>query len=578
MQIDTSSNTERRAFSIHPSIIKTLINEQAGTLAKAVAELIMNGIDAGASTLEMEISDGGDFVLRDDGKGFTSRDEIEQFFETFGHPHSEGDAYYGRFRIGRGQIMSFAKTVWRSGKFEMRVDLEGDGQFFGYELIEHAQEAPGCTISGTIYNNESWETKRSLIGSNDVDWDSESELAALVRYVPIPVLVNGAQISQPPEQQKWDAEDEHAWYQFDRKGAALKVFNRGVHVCDIPARNHGVGGIITTKKPLQLNMARNSVLKHRCETWWAIEQAIINRFTLQLGRVTRLNDAEAGKLLHDLLFTEGRIPWEIREKITKTRFIPNVFGELRSPNDIITQERFTLYSGECMGIAERVQREGHAVVIMPEFMKRAQAAISEDNALRVIQQLRNRLGIARDLPCTFIPFDQFAAELSDTAAFIPDEELTQEEALVMKLLRDLNRHIAVITNGNTCTTRKLLVGVSDQMEGWTNGSTFIAINRHALKWIRGQHHRGSPARLIALLVHEYAHPDTSQGEHHHDHEFYLRYHNATMHPEFGLVIDKLFRKYITGIAKLQVVPSGEHRAHLSALSRDAAKLRAKGRN
>lgn len=139
---------EKRSFCVHPAIIKTLINEQSGSLIKAITELVMNAIDAGATRIDISISESGEFSISDNGKGFINRFEIEQFFETFGTPHSESDAKFGKFRIGRGQIMSFAKTVWRSGNFRMEVDLDSENDFFGYKLTEEPTTQIGCHIAG----------------------------------------------------------------------------------------------------------------------------------------------------------------------------------------------------------------------------------------------------------------------------------------------------------------------------------------------------------------------------------------------------------------------------------------------
>ena len=147
----TTPSSETRQFRVHPHIIKTLIREQAGTLPKAFGELVMNAVDAGATRIDLTIDESGAFTLSDNGKGFKDRHEVESFWETFGTPHKDGDAVYGRFRIGRGQIMSYASTRWRSGHFEMAVDLEGAADVFGYELTEHENHQPGCTITGNLY-------------------------------------------------------------------------------------------------------------------------------------------------------------------------------------------------------------------------------------------------------------------------------------------------------------------------------------------------------------------------------------------------------------------------------------------
>ena len=89
---------ERRAFGVHPQILLTIMREQAGSLSKALAELVMNSVDAGARRIDITIGE-ATFIVADDGQGFTSREQLENFFEIFGTPHNEDDAYsrYGRF-------------------------------------------------------------------------------------------------------------------------------------------------------------------------------------------------------------------------------------------------------------------------------------------------------------------------------------------------------------------------------------------------------------------------------------------------------------------------------------------------
>lgn len=141
------AHIERRSFGIHPAILLTLMREQAGSVEKALAELVMNSVDARSTRIDITTSDTG-FSIADDGKGFTSIDQLETFFDMFGTPHEAGDAYYGRFRVGRGQIMSYAKTTWRSGPFEMRVDIDPSAKDIGYDLVVHKAIAPGCRVDG----------------------------------------------------------------------------------------------------------------------------------------------------------------------------------------------------------------------------------------------------------------------------------------------------------------------------------------------------------------------------------------------------------------------------------------------
>lgn len=146
------SNLEQ--FKLHPSVIYSLIREQAGSPQKALAELVMNSIDAGAKNIHLEIS-AEKFSIKDDGQGFKNLNEIETFFGTFGTPHQKGDATYGQFRLGRGQCFAIAKTEWRSGLFGMTVDLActNKNDVHGYELHQYPESLEGCEIHGEFYES-----------------------------------------------------------------------------------------------------------------------------------------------------------------------------------------------------------------------------------------------------------------------------------------------------------------------------------------------------------------------------------------------------------------------------------------
>ncbi|MGN5048489.1 ATP-binding protein [Aeromonas sp. 23P] len=574
---DTSlaQREERRKFQIHPAIIKSIINEQAGSITKAFAELVMNAIDAEATRIDIEATVDGKFRLIDNGKGFTSREEIETFFETFGSPHVDGDAKYGRFRIGRGQIMSYARTVWRSGKFEMRVDLESDGEFFGYDLIEHEDEVVGCTITGETYRVDAYLTLDELLGSNSEYYCSDG-LENMVRYVSIPVFVNGNQINELPESRKWDFEDDSAWYLFDRKGM-LQIYNLGVYVCNIEAKEFGVGGIVVSKRALSLNMARNTVVIHKCDVWGAITTEINNRFSLRLEKTGKLTDPEVARLLRELAFGKKTIEPHIKKNLRTTKFIKDVFGQLKTPDDVVSGDLFTLYDGKHMAIAERVQSSGLAVVIMPETLEKMGANVTLENVTKFVDILVSKLGYRKKV-ASGIDFSHFVSELSDTSCIIDDEDLKPEQALVLKLLRSINADVACLVEGDGYRTRQLLAGTSDKMLAWTDGHSYIAIDTQLLDGIRGARYGGGPVKLVHVLAHEYAHGESSTGDHAHDYEFYKKYHDAVMKNWFGDITDSLFRKYVAGIARLEIVPSADHRSHIKILSGWLGKLRSRVKN
>ena len=110
----------RLPFELDPQIIHHIIYSQAGSIGNALIELLMNAVDARSSAVHLSLSRTG-FSCRDDGQGFASREDVVRYFGRFGTPHNEGDATYGRFRLGRGQIMAHATTVWRVSEQALQV-------------------------------------------------------------------------------------------------------------------------------------------------------------------------------------------------------------------------------------------------------------------------------------------------------------------------------------------------------------------------------------------------------------------------------------------------------------------------
>ncbi|OEC64302.1 hypothetical protein PVE_R2G0598 [Pseudomonas veronii 1YdBTEX2] len=529
----------------------------------------MNAVDAGATHIHLTIDHSGEFSLRDNGKGFQSREEVESFWETFGTPHTNGDAFYGRFRIGRGQIMSYASTKWRSGHFEMNVDLEADQATFGYGLTEHERIQDGCTISGNLYMSKGFDLEACFRSLRDVfeEWSIRSDrtFESLVQFVPIPVSINSVQVNSPPSGFVWDREDDRAWYKFDRNHHSIDIYNMGVFVESVTSYDFGVGGIICSKIPFKLNLARNSVLTHECETWAQIKEVIYGQFAQDLKGVKRLNRYEASALLHGLCHAEETLALPVRNRIKKLRFLPDIFGALRSPDEFLKEGEFTLYDGVHTGIAEHVQRHSLATVVMPQMFLDASIAASDHNAKVLLGRLRAKLYGDQNREYTFRPFEHFVSELSDISTILKDEDLSREESLVLGLLRRFNRQVANITLGRKAPVRKIVAGNSDCFEAWTDGKTFIAFDRIQLSGMRWE---SGSTKLINLLVHEYSHVESSVGNHDHDLDFYQCFHEAVLHRNYGGIVNDLFKNYLDGLVKLSIVPS----AYTGTLARRIGKL------
>lgn len=287
-----------RSFSVHPSVIKSIILEQAGDTCKALAELVMNSVDAKATYVDIELSS-THFVVRDDGIGFKSKQDVLDYFGTFGTPHAEDDATYGVFRIGRGQCFAKAKTYWRSGCLGMSVDLDGlqERTDVGYELHEFEDEFKGCEIHGEFYdslhtesgclnahhfNDQLQETignfaKYADQGSNSIQnllsvnlprgMNNRffARLFELLLMVDTPVRINGVQVTKRLKMDHLFSTPLADFYCFTKRsvGTGIYYLNQGIHITTIA---FPVPCVVNFKKKPKLNMARNSISKD-CEIY-----------------------------------------------------------------------------------------------------------------------------------------------------------------------------------------------------------------------------------------------------------------------------------------------------------------------
>jgi Histidine kinase-, DNA gyrase B-, and HSP90-like ATPase len=236
---------EKRAFRMHPRLLWDVITRQAGTLSKAGLELVMNSIDAGATHCDVTLTPTRVMVV-DDGKGFVGREEIEKFFETFGQPHEEGDATYGRFRMGRGQAFAFGRSKFFSNDHLMDVDIKpqenavaSDG--LNYQLTTLNKPVKGCRVEIDLYDK--------LLPSQ-VD-AMVRELSSYVKFAQIPVSINGTVVNTLPKDKKWTMETDDAYFDLKDTGT-LQLYSLGVLVRDYPASRFGAGGTVVSKKTMDL--------------------------------------------------------------------------------------------------------------------------------------------------------------------------------------------------------------------------------------------------------------------------------------------------------------------------------------
>lgn len=495
------------AFTMDPNLLVSVIKSQAGTLSKAILEGIMNSVDAGASRIDVTLTT-EEFVIEDNGKGFTSEEEIVNWFGRFGTPHVEGDAVFGRFRMGRGQLMAFASTTWRSGPFSMTVDLEKTGMAYG--LHKHPEVHKGCRIEGKLYNPLMDYRLRDLL----------TELKKYVAYMPKPVYVNGELFGASAARLKtWTFEDDDAWYKVVQDSDELLVYNQGAYVETMGAWRLGAGGIVVSKRPLEVNFARNSVMEDTCPVWKKIVLKLAGVVLAKLSHAKKLSDGER-KFLARRLSTLKRFPNELWKQV---KVLTDPSGRHLALKDLKNYTRFA-YVSEQDSFACALHRENSTFVVTDMLLTRFGCCTLEE-WLKQIQELDpNLLGEGFEVVST----DELLKQGLGSAKTLATDGLSRKERAALAALTWLNQELALQLRMADLTRnhREILVGTHDsgRFVAWTDGKSYITVNKRHLKLLD----RGLDGVLewLHTLVHEYMHDTDDSESHSHDVVFYRKFHDA----------------------------------------------------
>jgi len=482
---------ETRKFRMHPQLLMDVIRRQAGTLAKALLEGAMNAVDAGATRFGINVTPEA-IEMDDDGCGFKDKAEIEGFFEVFGQPHDEGDATYGRFRMGRGQIFSFGRNLWKSRGFTMDVDVAKDG--LDYKLVEGDTGIDGCYIKVELYEEL---TRVSL-------QELKAELKTYVAYLQIPVLFNGEQLSAPTDTQKWDYEDEFMCIRFSGTGG-LVVYNMGVMVKIYGGYEFGTGGTVVSKKQLKVNFARNDVMSD-CPVWRKVKAVVKQKADIKV-RSSPMTEHSRARLAKDFLEERGVFRLHQNKKL-----ITDVRGRHHSLETFRRRLASEVVSSAPQGdrIGDRLMQIKVAFIISKETLDRF-GVMSVDGLVLLLKCN----GMVQYGPSNIRDFEDIRESVPDTYDILPEKELTPKEKL---WLRIANRF-------SVLKRRRYFIGISGGAKMWTDGGTFIAVDRDWLKDLKIES-IGDIVQFGQVLHHEYTHDDNNQESDVHGPQFYEDYHDT----------------------------------------------------
>ncbi|WP_369063374.1 ATP-binding protein [Burkholderia gladioli] len=532
-------------FELDPQIIHHVIHSQAGSIGKAIIELLMNSVDAQATSVKLSMTKDG-FECVDDGRGFASREDVVRYFGRFGTPHAEGDATYGRFRLGRGQIMAHASTIWRSSAWHMAVDTRVMG--YNYELEQLGDPRPGCSISGRWYEPLSDSEFMSTV----------QEIRDLVRYTPVTVELNGRSITRDPRNEQWDAEDEFAWYRVKAEGA-VSIYNQGVLVRHDPGHMWGAGGLIVSKRAISLNVSRTEILRKTCPVWRAIAKrfgALADTMRSRLGdhRKTESSREKSARALmagaEDIVLAFQKEPVVTLLPGARHVSLEVFLDKCRYSHNRDQGNRFTVVEFDSdVPKGEAIAREGIALVVHPKTLER----FGCDNASDFVDCVEQVLANVRDdvqkngtpywglhrlqLP-TLVAFETLRDAFVERTALVSEKDvLDKETRRAWTALRTILRHYAAVLTGGrryangSAATRggksfQVLLGRSNLAEAWTDGESYLAISVDTVLRLKADPVK-TAAYIFSLVDHEISHEGDSL-DCGHDQAFYQRFHDLTI--------------------------------------------------
>jgi hypothetical protein len=543
--------SESRRFRMHHALLFDVIKSQAGSLQKALTELVMNSVDAGASSVEITL-DRNCFCVKDDGKGFAGRDEIDAFFETFGTPHVEGDAVFGRFRMGRGQAFAFARNRWRTGTFEMRVDIQGRG--LDYDLITGCEPVVGCTINGDLYERLDPSELLSIARS----------LAEQCQYLPIPLSLNGKVINRLPESERWTHTDDSAYVRVD-DSRRLSLFNLGVLVAHYPASEFGVGGVVVSKRQLAVNFARNDVLRSQCPEWRAIRPLLTRLAAEHCGRTKGAKKTEAWREFQARqVLTTALTTSEQVEELRGLPLFTDVAGKHLSLKQLGSSRLPIVVAPTRKSLmADRLQQAKLAMVLDPGTFDRFGSPLVDVLAIlhNLVAQAKGRArdamywsleAVRRDIIdvqglASRSSYDALAATLNSDHEVLPQARLPKDAAAALRAIESASYLVAMCLRlgaGLEGGSRRIRAMASETADAYTDGMANIFINIRFLRGADGPSSGiGWASRMAALLVHEQAHDFDSGVGHGHDAAFFEAFHAGVSDPTFGRLVDALFANW-----------------------------------
>jgi len=505
-------------------IIRHLIESQSGTLMNAVAELVSNGLDAHATKIDIEIdisAESHTMTVTDNGRGFESMDDILQCFAVLGFDHNtEAQKAKGRsigaYGLGRMQLGSWAASTWETNQFRMHMDVKDRTKAAAFDLEECEDVLhKGCRITAEFYKPLNRRAVEEL----------KSELRRKIRYVPVSVTLNGEELTDTDR--GWTYEDDDFYFLHRRDASSgVEVYNLGVLVRYYPTSQcSGVSGVLVSKRePFKLNMARNELLIAE-DALWPKAKKIFSQYAEK--RTSKMKDSDREAMVQAQIAGEGIATFDFAKK----RVFLDCKGRTASLNMILSHANgcITMAPRRASQIAEHVHNAKTAFVLDRRMLDWLNIDRVED-AAAVLHRLQYGDRDHCLAPAfTVVDFAEVSAAFAGKARLVEPNQIKKSEkamlAALLPVLDYLLRRTAYSMNVQMHRApRQLVLGKSESAVAWTDGSTYVAVDRdHLSRWY------ANPNALmsgIMVLLHECCHDSRTDDDHVHGLEFYERFESV----------------------------------------------------
>lgn len=545
-------------FQADSGIVHHLIHNQNGTIETSLIELICNSIDAGASSIKVTLSS-KHFEILDNGSGFKDKDEIMKYFKKFGTPHKDGDSTFGRFRIGRGQIISFTDAIWHSKNFKMKTCTKNNS--YGFEFNEYEDIfIDGCKVYGNF---------KTPIR----DWDLSSIEKSIIKklqYISSNIVINGIPITIDDNNINWDYEDDDLKIIWNpRREDGLMLYSQGVFIKNITNHYYDLNADIITKNALKLNMARNET-NDSDPVWIKINSLLISR-SQELAKKEIGTRKLSEKVRRGLVgqFLSGQLSFEEANRIS---LLKDCRGHTISISNLVSKKMPLCISQESgHRKSEWLSMRGTAIILDHDEARIWDVDTAEDLIFKIRKILlekeinskyKSKSYFLKKLDSIlFIDFNKMTSDINEDMITLKNSELNSRESaarnaiqsasdIMAKRLSKLKTHLV--------KKRKIIIGKSTLANAWTDSSTYIAISKHMLPLLDSGYY--GAVQISLLLLHEYIHDSSSFESHKHDFEFYQQFHDLSTHSNAstevtGHVASSMMHKYNTELAnKMEAFP------------------------